>query len=309
MPAGFTPPPSGNDWGAFAYGSPVPQPNGFVTGPDSATDGNLAVFDGTSGTLIKDGGPVPSGGSSDATITFHSSGDSNDPVAFPFTSDNACVKIVDVGDVEVLTLFSGGNSDTDGSLYVGNSLPAGFAGVVDVAGGSQNNVAVGLGSMAAATADSATNTAVGNGALKNLEDGTSNVAIGTTAGQSIVDGNNNVAIGQGTDVLEASGSNITLIGSQTDSTAGVTDNAIGIGYLVEVTADNTAVIGNDAVTDVYFGSDAGLAKAHASTFIGNVMALTPQSDPPGSPTEGMIYSDTDHHLYYYNGSIWKQLDN
>lgn len=36
---------------------------GNVFGPGSATDGNLAVFDGTTGKLIKDGGPVPTGGS------------------------------------------------------------------------------------------------------------------------------------------------------------------------------------------------------------------------------------------------------
>lgn len=41
----------------------------------------------------------------------------------------------------------------------------------------------------------------------------------------------------------------------------------------------------------------------------NLFALTPTADPPGSPTEGMIYADTDHHLYYYNGTIWKTLDN
>jgi len=41
----------------------------------------------------------------------------------------------------------------------------------------------------------------------------------------------------------------------------------------------------------------------------NFMKLVPQADPPGSPAEGMIYADTDHHLYYYNGTTWKQLDN
>jgi hypothetical protein len=33
------------------------------------------------------------------------------------------------------------------------------------------------------------------------------------------------------------------------------------------------------------------------------------SSAPASPTEGDIYANTDHHLYYYNGSAWKQLDN
>ncbi len=37
--------------------------------------------------------------------------------------------------------------------------------------------------------------------------------------------------------------------------------------------------------------------------------LNPEPNPPGSPFEGMIYADTDHHLYYFNGTDWKQLDN
>jgi hypothetical protein len=39
------------------------------------------------------------------------------------------------------------------------------------------------------------------------------------------------------------------------------------------------------------------------------LKLTPQADPPNPAAEGQIYADTDHHLYYYNGSEWKQLDN
>jgi hypothetical protein len=39
------------------------------------------------------------------------------------------------------------------------------------------------------------------------------------------------------------------------------------------------------------------------------IVLTPSVSPPGSPVEGMIYMDTDHHLYVYNASIWVQIDN
>jgi len=40
------------------------------------------------------------------------------------------------------------------------------------------------------------------------------------------------------------------------------------------------------------------------------LRVVPQSSPPASPSEGMIYGNSsDHHLYYYNGSAWKQLDN
>jgi len=41
----------------------------------------------------------------------------------------------------------------------------------------------------------------------------------------------------------------------------------------------------------------------------SVIRCQPRADPPASAQEGQIYADTDHHLYYYNGSTWKQLDN
>jgi hypothetical protein len=41
----------------------TPSGSGDVVGPSSATDGHLAVFDGATGKLIKDGGAVPSAGS------------------------------------------------------------------------------------------------------------------------------------------------------------------------------------------------------------------------------------------------------
>lgn len=43
--------------------------------------------------------------------------------------------------------------------------------------------------------------------------------------------------------------------------------------------------------------------------ITDVIKLTPTASPPAGATEGMIYADTDHHLYYYNGTSWIQLDN
>ncbi len=50
---------------------PPPSGSGDVVGPGSATDGHLAIFDGTTGKLIKDGGAPGGGGSSiDATTAF-----------------------------------------------------------------------------------------------------------------------------------------------------------------------------------------------------------------------------------------------
>ncbi len=62
-----------------------------------------------------------------------------------------------------------------------------------------------------------------------------------------------------------------------------------------------------------FGTSSDTANAvsviTASYLAASAIRLYPSPDPPSTPFEGMIYSDTDHHLYYYNGTTWKQLDN
>lgn len=45
-------------------------------------------------------------------------------------------------------------------------------------------------------------------------------------------------------------------------------------------------------------------------YLNGIAKLPVTADPPTvNVQEGMIYCDTDHHIYYYNGSTWKQLDN
>jgi len=41
--------------------------------------------------------------------------------------------------------------------------------------------------------------------------------------------------------------------------------------------------------------------------VATVLAFTPTADPPDSAAEGMLYADTDHKLYYYNGTAWKEV--
>lgn len=42
--------------------------------------------------------------------------------------------------------------------------------------------------------------------------------------------------------------------------------------------------------------------------ISNFLKLTPMADPPSPAEEGQVYADTDHHIYYYDGTSWKPLD-
>ena len=42
---------------------------------------------------------------------------------------------------------------------------------------------------------------------------------------------------------------------------------------------------------------------------GIVLKLPVLSSAPSTPLEGMVYCGTDHHIYYHNGTTWRQLDN
>lgn len=54
---------------------------------------------------------------------------------------------------------------------------------------------------------------------------------------------------------------------------------------------------------------AGATGAGAITSTASYITLT-AGVTPGSPTEGMIFAKAaDHHVYYFNGSTWVQLDN
>ncbi len=51
------------------------------------------------------------------------------------------------------------------------------------------------------------------------------------------------------------------------------------------------------------GSAAGFA------YFSDAMKLTLRAEPPTEAGEGTIYVDTDHHIYFHNGTTWVQLDN
>ena len=151
----------------------------------------------------------------------------------------------------------------NGSVFLGASAGAAVtSGAANVAVGYQagknltdggNNVLIGQDANSAGGTAASQNIGIGVNALLNAE-GSNNVAIGYAAGDLITTGNQNILIGRSTDVSANSGANQTVIGY----------NATGQG-------DDTVVLGNSSVTDIYMSEDAG-ATVRAGSVItsGNV---------------------------------------
>jgi len=118
--------------------------------------------------------------------------------------------------------------------------------------------------------------------------GTQNTFIGNVAGSNHYFGDYNVYIGAQAG-NSSTGSKKVLIGYQ----AGYSD-----------TRSNVLIIQNDNTKSPLIDGDFSTG----IVTLNNIIKLTPMADPPSTPAEGQIYADTDHHLYYFNGTIWKQLD-
>ncbi len=82
------------------------------------------------------------------------------------------------------------------------------------------------------------------------------------------------------------------------------------GKLVRISTgqSNSGTDGNGG--DIFLSPENGTGSGRKGiVIIQNVLQLDP-TDTPDSPEEGWIYANvSDHHLYYYNGTTWKQLDN
>lgn len=108
------------------------------------------------------------------------------------------------------------------------------------------------------------NTAYGVSALQNNTTGGNNTAVGSGALSANSTAYGNTAVGNGT-LAASTGYNNTAIGSLADVGAEGLSNTIAIGSGAIVNASNTAQVGNEFVTDVYFGSATG-ATLHAAAY-------------------------------------------
>ncbi len=155
----------------------------------------------------------------------------------------------------------------------------------------------------------------------NTAAGTDNTYIGFEAGYGNTTGSNNIAIGSlsGRDSL---GDNNVFLGTAAgdDYTLGDSNISIGsgYGYATDRTGGNNIVIGNEinalaAAGDSYKLNIGGIIKGEIDNgvvSIHDILHIAPRAAAPTSPAEGDIYSNsTDNHLYFYNGTAWKQMDN
>ena len=119
--------------------------------------------------------------------------------------------------------------------------------------GTQNTV---FGHSAGANIDAGSNYNVfigHNVAGGSLSDATENVGLGYSALANLTTGDHNTAIGRSAGLSLNTGANNTIIGSLSDPSGATGTNQTVIGYNATGQADNSVVLGNASVTDVYMG--------------------------------------------------------
>ena len=148
-------------------------------------------------------------------------------------------------------------NDSNGHAGYANSFYGAFSGAGGWAGASHSNTAVGTHSFGggAKTATAVYNTTVGRDSLYALNSGHNNSAYGYRSGNAITSGDSNSTFGFQSGITIENGRRNTIIGSGSDVSASGALNQIVLGEGQTGVADNTAIIGNSAVTDVYMGDN------------------------------------------------------
>lgn len=284
---------------------------GDVVGPASATDNVIAVYDGTTGKLIKNSTITVNGanlqvgatpGTNSVSLGASASSAGNGSVALGTGATTAGTAAVAVGDGALAAGAGGVSVGNDASasaataiavgsqavgsasngIAIGNSSRAAAADAIAVgreamavAGGSVGTVAIGLNSLNALTSTGTNNVAVGQGTGQLLTTGDQNVIVGANAGDSSgVDVSNIVAVG-----YNALGAALTI----------AADGAVGIGsqaLLNLTTGGNNVAIGQNAGAAITGGADNTLvgalvksaASASNNTIIGSQAGTTALSD-------------------------------
>lgn len=157
------------------------------------------------------------------------------------------------------TIIVGSNSVTSGATTTAKQNTGFGKQALDALKNGDNNTAVGF------KAGTALAGAAGGSVLGGSNDsGSGNTLIGRAAGYLMTTAEFNTVVGNQAGGLTVGGDYNTFIGSGAKGSIGNNQGRIGIGQGVEVTADNTAVIGKSTVTKVYFGSESYAATLYAT---------------------------------------------
>ena len=215
-------------------------------------------------------------------------------------------------------VFIGDNSGYRNTSGNQNVFIGALAGRLNKTGNSNMFIGFGAG---ARDSSGYGNTFLGTAAGEWTIVGINNTYIGYLAGDSN-NGSSNVMIGNEAGMLVTGVSNNVFIGVDAgyNNAAGASgNNSVFIGYKAGYyeTGSNKLIIDNSQRSDendarikaLIYGIFAA-SPADQMVSINAVLRLTPQASAPTSNlAEGNIYCSTTHHIYYYNGSAWKQLDN
>jgi len=226
--------------------------NGNVTGPGSSIDGDIAVFDGVTGKIIKDTGISSTNPTFVGTVTGANlvslgnitMGDTN------ALGTSGVFKLASGQTIAIAPIPGGAN------FFFGNSGNTTLSGIANTMTGqaSGNGLSSGI-----------QNCGYGNGSLLALNIGSGNSAYGYFSSSGLTNGVNNVSIGYAAHSQGDGYDECIAIGTQAlDGTIG--DNNIGIGS----TAGNAALTSENSV---FIGNGAG--------------ALTGGSNPIGSNSIGI----------------------
>lgn len=176
----------------------------------------------------------------------------------------------------------------------------GFGALFGVSSGS-DNTGIGYETMYVNSSGNE-NTAIGSYAMEGNMSGSNNVAIGYAAMYGNTSGTGNLAIGYGACEGQSTLMAVICLGNNASATDGITNSA-AIGNGATVSASNRLVFGANTITDVYLGSEAPTATAHAFAF---QSALATPSSSSAACTAGTIQWDASSIYICTATNTWKR---
>lgn len=178
---------------------------------------------------------------------------------------------------------SGFNNNADFNVFIGNE-----SGLWNVNGNQNTFIGYQTGKF---VYNAQGNTFIGYSAGMGSYSGSQNTFIGFNCGSANYTGTGNTFLGYGAGSGNSSGNKNVFIGFQAGSTLTASDNKLCIAN----SNTSTPLIWGDFTLKY--------------VTINDVLKLAPRSSAPTSPTEGMIYYDSDDHkLKVYNGTIWQDCN-